>query len=282
MFLGERGVNFSQWDSGSNGVDLGRGLSAVEKWGEGHYREFLDAVKTFDNDLSLVGHNDRRRLPWEAPNPVGQYTLTYMPESRNVVEDMRNLAKEFEGTTDILLTCMDKDVAQGVYQTVKGHERGSKIFSLMIGGGPVQNSERQKSLDDMGFYLFKMRQYGAFPKLKRIWAVAHNHQCGAVKHFLGGTPLHEYLGTVMRVQAQKQGQEESGVMMAMARNGVYSFEEVANQSPNLQFFVGLADTYRDGRGGVKLYPAESGPKLSVHDLDSEMHVRNAAYFVKFK
>jgi hypothetical protein len=283
MLGGERpGLYFNRDDGGSRGIDLGQGLTAVEKWGESNYLRFLGSLQTFDNDLSLVGHNDRRRLPWEEPNPVGQYTLTYMPEPRNVVEGMRNLAQEFEGTTDILLTCMDKDVAQGVYKTVKGHERNSKVFTLMIGGGPVQNAERQQSLDELGFYLYKIRQYGGLPKLKRVWAVAHNHQCGAVKHFLGGTPLHEHLSSMMQVEAKKQGQEESGVMMAMTRNGVYRFEEVANLSPNLQLYVGLADTYRDGRGGVKLYQAGSGPKLSVHDLDSEMHVRNAAYYMPFK
>ncbi len=275
------------WGRGGSGLGRseGRGaLTAVEKWGERNFLEFVDAFEVFDKDLLLVGHNDPRVLPWNEPNPVGQYTLTKLPEKwkSGGVESMRELGNELEVTTDIVVSCMDKDVAQGVYKTVKQSAGWKpKIFGVFIGGGPVQNKDRQKAFDDIGFYFYKIRQHGGLPNLRRIWTIAHNHQCGAVKHFLGGVALHDYLSQLLNEKVEKKGQIESGVMLAMARNGVYRFEEVAYMSPNLQMFVGLADTLRDGRGGVRLISAGRGPKLSVDNLDHDFYVRQAGKHINF-
>lgn len=259
--------------------------NAVEKLQEGRYFDFLDALDVFDDDLSIVGHDDRRVLPWEAPNPVGQYTLTSLPRPRHnesSVSYMRELGERLEVTTDIVVSCMDKDVAQGVYREVSNHAgRSSKIFSLFIGGGPVQNSERQDALNRAIFFLYKVREQGGLPNLQRLWAIAHNHQCGAVKHFLGNIPLHEYLTDLLGEKVEKQGQMESGVMGALARNGVDELKRLAYMSPNKPLFVGIADTFRDGRGGVRLIPTPDGMPLSVENLDSDHYVRQAAKFIKF-
>ncbi|TXH00722.1 MAG: hypothetical protein E6P95_03130 [Candidatus Moraniibacteriota bacterium] len=271
-------------DKGSSSGEGRETWTAVGKWGENSVLEFVWAFEEFNNDVSLLGHYDPSVLPWDSPNPVGLYTLTQLPEKWKTgsMDSMRELGKELEQTTDIVLSCMDKDVAHGVHRTVKQSAGWNpRIFGIFVGGGPVQNKDRQIALDKIGFYFYKIRQHGGLPNLRRIWTIAHNHQCGAVKHFLGGVALHDYLSQLLNEKVEKKGQTESGVMLAMARNGVYRFEETANMSPNLQMFVGLADTFRDGRGGVRLISAGSGPKLSVDSLDSDFYVRQAGKYIKF-
>jgi hypothetical protein len=229
------------------------------------FADFVQAVKVFAGDYSIVNHAELEvRSPWDEPNPAGVYSLTQLPEGMTEDEFLGRM----QPITDIVITCMDKDCAHSTWEQM-GIEP-MKLMMLTWGGGIVQHNleGREGVVEAMGTianYLAQLKREGKLPNLATIHADDHDSVCGAVKAFLGGTPLHEYLGQFLGREVTEHSPEEDEVMEWLVRHGAQGFV-AAFSGTGVEVISRLHYTDRQNPDNNRLTQIELGVDLPEMDV----------------
>lgn len=232
------------------------------------FAQFKKAVKVFGGDYAIVNHAELKSVaPWEEPNEDGVYSVTQIPRG---VSELDFLAR-VQGVTDIVVTCMDKDVAHSTWEKMS-RGKGKKVMMLTWGGGVVQHgSDRVAALSTVARYFADLYKAGMLPKLSVINADDHDHVCGAVKFWVGES-LPDLLTKMLGRKVTPQSSIEDEVMEALIRDGAFVWvHEFAGTK--VKVVSHLHATKRENKKGSKLVSVDLDPNKPLMNVGMLVEMR---------
>ncbi len=196
-----------------------RKKTMIEQWkkelevGEVTWKSVQEAFATYEGDYGIVDH---------AGDPV----VSVLGEPRRgdhhySVSGLAGMSEQdflaaVEGKkTAVLIACMDKRAIADTYDQVR-EEVGEdvELITLSMGGGIVQEDvitrDKQRVTVNRALALRVITQYiDQVADVVKVVVTGHDRQCGAVKFYKDGTPLHQELGV------EKGAPEEQAAMIDM-------------------------------------------------------------------
>lgn len=183
------------------------------------WEEYIKAMQIFKDDYAIVNHSgDPTISPFAKPRDYGQYSLTQIPAGLLEQEFKEKMAK----VKKILITCIDKRVALPAWKKEGGEK--DDVFILAIGGGVVQDGERQGAMEIIVNYLGQFKD-----NIDQVVAADHDHVCGAAKYFLGQRGLVYDTGVCGLLKKEPGCKEEKELMDQLIANGAKVWIDVFGQ-----------------------------------------------------